>query len=127
MRADPTFSSPYQPEIDISEVLCGDPYNSYGSVHFASGTNRTQTVSNEQDLSASFHTYGLLWESGHLAWYLDGQQKAAYDGSDVPEVAMYILLNLAVGASGSWGGAPDSSTLFPASMLVDWVRVWQHQ
>lgn len=34
----------------------------------------------------------------------------------------YIVLNLAAG--GSWAGAPDETTPFPATMLVDWVH-WQ--
>lgn len=32
----------------------------------------------------------------------------------------YATLNLAVG--GPWAGAPDTSTQFPAEMIVDWVR-----
>ena len=35
----------------------------------------------------------------------------------------YILLNLAVG--GSYVGFPTSSTPFPQSMLVDYVRVYK--
>ena len=34
----------------------------------------------------------------------------------------YVVLNLAAG--GSWAGAPDETTPFPATMLVDWVH-WQ--
>jgi hypothetical protein len=32
-------------------------------------------------------------------------------------------LDLAIG--GSWPGSPDSSTVFPAHMLVDYVRVYK--
>ena len=35
---------------------------------------------------------------------------------------MHIILDLAVGG---WPGTPPSSTQFPASMLVDWVRVYR--
>jgi beta-glucanase (GH16 family) len=34
-----------------------------------------------------------------------------------------ILLNVAVG--GTWPGSPDSTTVFPQTMKVDWVRVYQ--
>ena len=34
----------------------------------------------------------------------------------------FIILNVAVG--GSFVGAPDASTQFPQTMLVDWVRVY---
>ena len=33
-----------------------------------------------------------------------------------------MILNLAVG--GDWPGPPDSSTVFPAKLLVDYVRVY---
>ncbi len=36
--------------------------------------------------------------------------------------ANFIILNLAVG--GSWPGSPNSSTPFPAQMLVDYVRIY---
>jgi beta-glucanase (GH16 family) len=35
----------------------------------------------------------------------------------------FIILNLAVG--GSWPGNPDDTTVFPETMLVDYVRVYQ--
>jgi len=35
----------------------------------------------------------------------------------------FILLNVAVG--GYWPGNPDSTTVFPQTMRVDYVRVYQ--
>ena len=35
---------------------------------------------------------------------------------------MFIILNLAVG--GDWPGSPNSSTVFPGNMLVDYVRIY---
>jgi beta-glucanase (GH16 family) len=40
----------------------------------------------------------------------------------VAQVGFYVILNLAVG--GGWAGLPDSTTEFPATMLVDWVN-WE--
>jgi beta-glucanase (GH16 family) len=34
----------------------------------------------------------------------------------------YLLLNVAVG--GVWPGDPDALTTFPATMLVDYIRVY---
>jgi beta-glucanase (GH16 family) len=34
-----------------------------------------------------------------------------------------MILNLAIG--GKWGGAPDETTVFPGTMLVDYVRVYR--
>ena len=35
----------------------------------------------------------------------------------------FILLNVAVG--GTWPGSPDSTTTFPQTMKVDYVRAYQ--
>jgi beta-glucanase (GH16 family) len=37
---------------------------------------------------------------------------------------MYLLANLAVG--GTWPGNPDHSTIFPATMYIDYIRVYQY-
>ena len=35
------------------------------------------------------------------------------------------IADLAVGSASEWGGAPDASTVFPASVLLQSVKVWQ--
>ena len=35
----------------------------------------------------------------------------------------FILLNIAVG--GNWPGSPSTSTIFPAEMQVDYIRVYK--
>ena len=37
------------------------------------------------------------------------------------DAPFHLLLNLAVG--GNWPGPADTTTPFPATMLIDWVRV----
>ena len=37
--------------------------------------------------------------------------------------AFHILLNVAVG--GNLPGSPDATTVFPVTMEVDWVRVYE--
>ncbi|TNY02487.1 glycoside hydrolase family 16 protein, partial [Escherichia coli] len=39
------------------------------------------------------------------------------------EKPFFVVLNLAVG--GDWPGSPDASTVFPAQMKVDWVRIYK--
>jgi len=36
---------------------------------------------------------------------------------------MYMLANLGVG--GSWPGAPDASTRFPANYSIDYIRAYR--
>jgi beta-glucanase (GH16 family) len=35
----------------------------------------------------------------------------------------FLIMNVAVG--GNWPGSPDASTVFPQTMYVDYVRVFQ--
>ena len=76
------------------------------------------------DLSRGFHTYAVDWQPDHVAWYVDGVERArTTDPSLVCQEAMYLIMDLAVGGA---AGAPDDSTKFPATMEVDYVRVWQN-
>ena len=74
------------------------------------------------DLTTDYHVYAVNWTMDKIQWLVDGKVTQE-TSTNVPNVPLYLLLNLAVG--GSWPGNPDSSTPFPSSMLVDWVRVWQ--
>ena len=105
------------------EMLGNDPSTVYGTVHRL-GLFKQQTLHAGIDLSAGFHTFGVDWEYDHLTWYLDGQSFGTItDPALIPTVAMYPILDLAVG--GSWAGAPDATTPFPSTMSVDYVRIWQ--
>jgi beta-glucanase (GH16 family) len=76
-----------------------------------------------------FHVYAVEWTEDSLTWLVDGVTYAVQYKDDLPGGASWVLddrpqglvLNLAVG--GSWAGPPDETTEFPATMLVDWVRV----
>ncbi len=37
--------------------------------------------------------------------------------------SFFLIFNVAVG--GNWPGSPNTSTTFPQSMIVDYVRVYQ--
>jgi beta-glucanase (GH16 family) len=113
-----------QGEVDIMEAL-GDAITR-DEVHLHHNGTSGSSYDTGVDLSKSFHTYGVDWEPDHLTFYFDG--KAIYsvtDPSRVPSVAEYLILNLAIGDANSWPGAPDSSTVFPASLQVDYVHVFQ--
>ena len=81
------------------------------------------------DLSQGFHTYGVIWNPGQIIWTVDGNAvasatPASLDAGSTWEFDQgdyHMLLDLAVGG---WPGNPTSATVFPATMLVDWVRVY---
>jgi len=87
--------------------------------------------------AAQWHTYGMIWAPGSVAYYLDNPAapyitftpaslaQAGLTGAVWPFDAgqgSFIILNLAIG--GTWPGPPDASTPFPSEMLVDYVRVY---
>jgi beta-glucanase (GH16 family) len=121
-------------EIDVMENLGREPGTIYGSLHGPgySGVNSITagyTLPGGQALADDFHTFTVDWAPDSVTWYLDGIQyshKTKDDTRGNPWVfddKFFILLNLAVG--GYWPGAPDSSTQFPQTLLVDYVRVYE--
>jgi beta-glucanase (GH16 family) len=111
-------------EIDVLEVTSRSPYLVRGYAHDGHVYNyRALKVANT--ISNQYHIYGVDWTPKGITWTFDGQSYGhinAYPGwpFDRPFI---MLLDLAVG--GWWPGPPNSSTVFPASMLVDWVRVYK--
>jgi beta-glucanase (GH16 family) len=82
----------------------------------------------------SFHTYGGIWSPNMIQFYVDNPTNIFFvvTASDIPSGQtwdfnhpFFLLLNLAVGGTGSWPGPPDSSTPSPAVMTVDYVRWYQ--
>ncbi len=124
----------WPPEIDAMEAF-GDP-NSKGEggrtmIHYGSHA----LVKNEGcggwynvgvDITEDFHTYGVDIEPSHITYFFDGKPYATCPGNSATNKPFYMLINLAVGGSnGSWPSAPDASTVWPATMLVDYIRAYQ--
>jgi beta-glucanase (GH16 family) len=108
-------------EIDILELIGQRPERVEMHLHgddFEVGDSWDSGV----DMSLDFHTYAVDWQPGEIRWMVDGVERFRYGGPEVPSVPMYLLFNVAVG--GHWPGSPDESTEFPATMLVDYVRVY---
>lgn len=112
----------WPPEIDIMESLGSDPTTVFMTNHLSDGT-QSQSSFTGPDFSAGYHTFALLWTPTTLTWFIDGISRRTYSGAGVPRLPMYILANVAVG--GIWPGAPDSSTVFPLSMDIDYIRAYQ--
>jgi len=85
------------------------------------------------NFTTGFHTYAVEWDKNpttsinEIRFYVDGNQYFTVDEnlsmSDANFItAKNIILNLAVG--GDFGGDPNGATVFPQTMLVDYVRVW---
>jgi beta-glucanase (GH16 family) len=125
-------------EIDIVEVVSPTPQTAYGTIHSGNvadaGENTATGGSYELasgDLSDGYHVYALDWSKDSIAFSVDGNVYETITPSSVTSGEVwafdhdfYIIFDLAIG--GSWPGPPSAST-FPASMYVDYVRVYQQQ
>ncbi|HEY6757863.1 MAG TPA: glycoside hydrolase family 16 protein [Baekduia sp.] len=116
-----------RPEIDIMEILGGSTNVQRMHFHYV-GRNGTKVDSGSDwtgpDFAAGWHTFAVAWGPDAIVWYVDGVRRWRFAAaSRISREPMYLLLNLAVG--GDYPGPPDSSTPFPSSFDVDYVRVWQ--
>lgn len=138
-------------EVDVLEARGQQPNKVLGTLHFGSRWPANAESSADYALPdkgtiADWHVYALEWEPGEFRWYVDGKlystknfwwsssKVAGGKGARPAKEAdlnpwpapfdepFYIILNVAVG--GKFPGNPDSTTKFPAEMLVDYVRVY---
>ena len=114
-----------KPEIDVMEFLGHDPSTIRMTMHYLDEAEERQRVTEALigiDFSEDWHIFAIDWTPEAVIWYVDGIERFRYDGPYVPDVNMYLLLNLAVG--GDWPGNPDQNTQFPIDYMIDYVRVW---
>lgn len=119
-------------EIDIMEYLGDNPNTIFGSVHGpgysgAEAETKDYTFVNGR-FDTDFHIFGIEWGPNYINYYVDNVLYQTITPEDVngPWVfdhPFYIILNVAVG--GNFPGPPNADTVFPQTMLVDYVRVYQ--
>jgi beta-glucanase (GH16 family) len=138
-------------EIDVLEARGQEPTKVLGTLHFGSRWPANAEASKEYILPnggtiADFHVYTMEWEPGEMRWSVDGRvfatqsfwwssskadglkgAKPAQESDLNPWPApfdqpFYLIMNLAVG--GKFVGNPDKNTVFPAEMVIDYIRVY---
>jgi hypothetical protein len=119
-------------EIDIFEGQGGTPHTYYGTLHdwmnnqdiwSTDGKNAYQ-VPDTVDFG-QYHTYGLRWTPGNVAWYFDNQPILSSATSPVFDTQDYYLI---LGAQEGYNWSEGDLTGVSANTIgmdVDWVRVWQ--
>ncbi len=119
-------------EIDIMEYLGDSPTVVFGSAHgpgYSAGEAETKEYSLVNDrFDTGFHIFGIEWGPNYINYYVDDVLYNQITPEDVSgewvfDHPFYIIMNVAVG--GSFPGSPDSETVFPQTMVVDYVRVYQ--
>ena len=128
---------PQNGEIDIMENIGREPGIIHGTIHGPGysadkGPSASYSLTAGQRFADSFHTFAVEWEPNVIRFYCDGGLYRTRTPADLPAGAawvydhpFFIILNVAVG--GRWPGNPDTTTVWPQTMLVDYVRVYQRE
>jgi len=121
-------------EIDIMENIGKEPATVHGTIH-GPGYSGGKGIGSpyklpDQHFADDFHVYAVEWEAKAIRFYVDDHLYATRTPADLPQGTKWVydhpffmLLNVAVG--GGWPGNPDATSVFPQTMLVDYVRVYK--
>lgn len=147
-----TIPWPFCGEIDIMENAGSKPTIVSGAIHgpgYFGGSPILKKYDFENDrVDTGFHVYGIEWGPNYINFYVDDVLYNQITPDDLPDNPapndlrddlqdldlwnkwvydrpFYMLLNLAVG--GLFDGPPNNETVFPQTMLIDYVRVYKNQ
>jgi beta-glucanase (GH16 family) len=118
-------------EIDILEHFQGTHTLAAANVHWEENGTHREVSPQYRDVSticSDFHNYWLKWTADAIVIGVDGDtmlsvsKQAIAEGRWPFDNRQFLLLNLAVGG---FGGGPVDDSIFPRSMVVDYVRVYQ--
>jgi len=119
-------------EIDIMEYRGQQPNLIHGTVHgpgYSGSAAITKSYGLQQGrFDTDFHVFAVEWGSDYIHFFVDDKLYHEVTPGDVTGKWVYnhpffIILNVAVG--GDYVGWPTSTTPFPQTMLVDYVRVYK--
>ncbi|WP_166789662.1 carbohydrate binding domain-containing protein [Cryobacterium fucosi] len=123
---------PQTGEIDVMEFVGRLPNEIFGTIHgpgYSGGNSIGNTYTFDVPVSDDWHTFSMEWTPERIDWFVDGIQYHSATPADVaPNEWVYdhpfsLLTNVAVG--GNFGGAPGADLVFPQSLTVDYIRVFQ--
>jgi len=144
----PAVGWPFSGEMDVVEIhnRYSNEYTTHFTMHWCDDTKQNPStpdvcfpdnegwtyVSNylsllPDSLGDDFHVFSAEWNADGVVGKIDGvpYYNLAINPSTMDEFLkeFFMILNVAIG--GTLGGAPDASTPWPQTMLVDYVRVYQ--
>jgi beta-glucanase (GH16 family) len=127
---------PASGELDIMENKGSDSLRTSSAVHGPGYSGNTPFVHVQPlargTIASDFHTFAVEWDSLRIRFFVDdsvhyvvARSDVAHYGNWVFDQPFFVILNLAVG--GNFDGDPQSDAIFPATMLVDYVRVYKRE
>jgi beta-glucanase (GH16 family) len=125
-------------EIDVLEIV-NTGKQAYSAIHGPQMDNpknewqqakRVAGLYSDIDLAKDYHVYQVFRAPDKIVVGIDGRAVARFTRASIPpgakwvfDAPMYLTLNIAVG--GEWPGPVGPDTKFPATMMVDWLKLWQ--
>jgi beta-glucanase (GH16 family) len=116
-------------EIDIMEHINAEQ-RTYGTIHWRDHNNQYAQYGGNTGVNVTgYHVYAITWDANFIRWFVDGVQfheaniANGINGTSEFHANQFILLNMAVG--GNWPGFNIDNNGFPATLNVDYVRVYQ--
>ncbi|AHJ96481.1 carbohydrate-binding protein [Hymenobacter swuensis] len=122
-----TVSWPACGEIDVMEHINAEN-KVYGTVHW-DNNGHAEYGGNIVTTPQDYHVYTIEWEPAYIRWFVDGVKFHEINisnnagGTEEFQRPFFLLLNLAV--AGNWPGQTVDESKLPATMYVDYVRVYQ--
>lgn len=120
-------------ELDIMENRGSAPATTSSAVH-GPGYSGNRAFAHAHSLAPgtvadAFHIFAVEWDSLQVRFFVDDtvhyvviRGQLEQFGASVLDRSYFLILNLAVG--GNFDGDPASDAIFPATMLVDYVRIY---
>jgi beta-glucanase (GH16 family) len=121
-------------EIDVMEARGAQPWRVSSALHgpgYAGGDALIAgyETPDHRSLADHLHRYAVEWDADEVRFFVDDRLYHTERASRLRPPArwvfdhpFFLVLDLAVG--GTFGGPPDESTPFPATLRVDYVRVY---
>jgi beta-glucanase (GH16 family) len=140
MPTNPTYE--YRTEIDIVEILGGNPATAYMTYHYndrAESYKANNFPANDQppdngacpvrDYSQDWVRFGVDWQPDHIAWYINGVKCGEFtDAARIENGPMQLILNMMI--DNNWerdAGSVLANQTLVNQLEVDYIRVYQQQ
>ena len=121
-------------ELDVVENRGSDPTTTSSALHGPGYSGKTPFAHANRlphgAASGEFHVFAVEWDSLRVRFFVDDSVHYTITrgdlerfGQSVLDQPFFVILDLAVG--GTFDGDPTSDAIFPATMLVDYVRAYR--
>lgn len=129
----PSTPWPQCGELDIMEHKGSQPAITSSAIHgpgYSGATPFAHATTNSQGpYFENFHLFAVEWDRNEVRFFVDSSLHYSVRRADVLPHGAWVfdqpffpILNLAVG--GHFDGDPQSDAILPATMLIDYVRVY---